>query len=337
MNTSDRRSHGKTRPSNTGTRPSSVQKYPALCIKRTNGVRKMKSYRSAFPRKLVILWFVILPPPAAHGATLTEVSKGVSMAEISSGLPIAELHCSFGHARPIDLKNLVSENISGKHCDVPRPGLDYTLLISHNICWERQVVRMIKAARNSPAGLDISHSNAPGKDFHGIYPRFLANVPHESNWSVYPYACDSMNALRGGLTRVCHGKVEDYAVSFIYVGFRRLDAQIGPYLSLTDISGGYSHPLGFSQRSPDQVHRSKAEHQAYQAGVSHDPRKPSHNLLGIKVALGALTVLGGFYFLANAVTQERRAKVGPAVALYPICGLISIAAGSLIIAYSLLG
>lgn len=115
------------------------------------------------------------------------------------------------------------------------------------------------------------------------------------------------------------------------------DSNICPHLLLTDISRNLGHPLGFTQRGPDQIHRANAKSQPDKAGIPHHPRKPGHGLLSIKIALGALTIFGGFYFLANAVTQGRRSKVGPAVALYPLCGLISIAAGSLLIAHSLLG
>ena len=92
-----------------------------------------------------------------------------------------------------------------------------------------------------------------------------------------------------------------------------------------------------AQSTPNQINRTETHKQANQASVSHDPSKPGHFFLGVKIKLGTLAILGGFYFLANATSHSRRVKIGPTVAFYPICGLISIGAGDLLIAHSLLG
>lgn len=145
----------------------------------------------------------------------------------------------------------------------------------------------------------------------------------------------------GGLTKILKLNMQTKQVFLPIVaeGFasdlRTLD--VGPHLRLADLSGVKGHSLRLTQSGPNQVYRPEAHKQPNKASVAHNPRESGHYLLGLKIALGTLAILSGFYFLANASSQGRRVKIGRAVAFYPLFGLLSIGAGTLLIAHSLLG
>ena len=116
-----------------------------------------------------------------------------------------------------------------------------------------------------------------------------------------------------------------------------LAMNISSNLGLTNVSGVFGHLLSFPQCGPNQINRPKPDKQPDKPGPPHDASESSHLLLGIKIALGALMVLCGFYYLTNAASYRRGVEVGRAFALYPLCGILGVAAGGFLIAHTLLG
>ena len=108
-------------------------------------------------------------------------------------------------------------------------------------------------------------------------------------------------------------------------------------LRVADLSGVSGHPLGLAQSTPDKIYRTDAEGEAKQTGPHHNSGGTSYTFLGIQVAFGTLLILCGFYFLKDATTQGRRGKFDFASSLYPINGLLGIAAGGFFIAHALFG
>lgn len=147
---------------------------------------------------------------------------------------------------------------------------------------------------------------------------------------LYAPAAAETVPIGGGGDQV---NIEAHGVSTAVVSYHNHANQ----LSLADLSGVKGHSLRLTQSGPNQVYRPEAHKQPNKASVAHNPRESGHYLLGLKIALGTLAILSGFYFLANASSQGRRVKIGRAVAFYPLFGLLSIGAGTLLIAHSLLG
>ena len=101
-----------------------------------------------------------------------------------------------------------------------------------------------------------------------------------------------------------------------------------------------SHDLNPGSRFPksgeDKANRSNSEKKASYARVAHNASEPRHSLLSIKVAFGAIVILGALYFLMNTVPKGHTFK-RQTILIYTILGILNVCFGAALIAQALLG
>jgi hypothetical protein len=115
-------------------------------------------------------------------------------------------------------------------------------------------------------------------------------------------------------------------ITIIMSDARPFDGQVSSDLSFADLSGVICHLLSGNKGSPDEYH-TYGGYEGHNDSYYQHPKSPQrHFRLGYNVALGALALIGGLYYIMYAFRAGDRIKA-EAAALYVLLGMTGVGVG----------